>query len=112
MDEDLLRASVSAEADLVEWRLYLEDGEDTQAALHACQAHVQPLLRDYIWQREAFSLEVLQESCGPCLGGAAHVGDSVEDEWFITWLLLDLTRARPGLSVRRVARGASVSSVR
>jgi hypothetical protein len=85
-------------------------------ALAACLSHVVPHLAGYIWQRDPFTLALqpLDDADAGgggggggaathawCLGGAAHVGDAVEDEWFITWLLFDLTRALPQLTARQ-----------
>ena len=36
----------------------------------------------------------------PCLWGSLCFGDNIEDEWFVTWLLLEVTRAFPGLAAR------------
>jgi SGT1 protein len=35
-----------------------------------------------------------------CLWGATAFGDNVEDEWFIVWLLLELTEVHPGMIAR------------
>ncbi|NWI11830.1 ECD protein, partial [Crypturellus soui] len=59
-----------------------------------------PLLAAYIWQREPFRLR-----CVPArgdtpahIGGTTLFGDSVEDEWFIVYLLREITREFPGLA--------------
>ncbi|KIY92962.1 putative Protein SGT1 [Monoraphidium neglectum] len=36
----------------------------------------------------------------PCLWGAVAFGDSVDDEWFVAWLALELTRRFEGLAAR------------
>lgn len=36
----------------------------------------------------------------PCLWGAVQIGDNLEDEWFITWLLQQLTLQIPGTAAR------------
>jgi hypothetical protein len=60
--------------------------------------------QDYIWQRECFGLWPSHSYPRPwaakaaagdqpaCLWGQTCYGDNVEDEWFITWLLLQVTR--------------------
>ena len=69
-----------------------------------CLQAVEPYLRGYIWQTDGFNLEAKPQLKGhnqpgassselpTCLHGRATYGDNVEDEWLITWLLLDLTR--------------------
>lgn len=36
----------------------------------------------------------------PCLWGVVRYDDNVEDEWFVVWVLLELSRRLPGLCVR------------
>lgn len=46
------------------------------------------------------SLASFREGPLPCLWGSVQFGDNIEDEWFITWLLQELTRRFPGTAVR------------
>ncbi|KAG1659524.1 Protein ecdysoneless [Nymphon striatum] len=60
-------------------------------------------LVEYIWQCEPFSLNIGSDTGDalPChLKGLTKFGDNVEDEWFIVYLLLELTRAFPDLVVK------------
>jgi hypothetical protein len=70
--------------------------------------HLLPSLEGYIWQRDRFALHASarrrapwQRAAGaggalpPHLWGSLGFGDNVEDEWFVVWLLLELTRAFP-----------------
>ncbi|KAL4775290.1 SGT1 protein-domain-containing protein [Aspergillus nidulans var. acristatus] len=50
------------------------------------------LLKDYIWQREAFRLEATKKDGTTILSGRTNFGDSVEDEWVIVYLLRELTK--------------------
>jgi hypothetical protein len=90
-----------------EWRVYVSGAAEPSpaclaAARAACLALVAPLLVGYLWQREPFTLEPLPASAGEpsCLGGCAQVGDCVEDEWLVSWLLFELTRRLPSLVAR------------
>ena len=79
--------------------------EALEACRAACMSHLEPHLDGYIWQRDPFQLEVVAASGGarglPAhLAGATAFGDNVEDEWFIVWLLVELTRAFPTLTAR------------
>ena len=40
-----------------------------------------------------------QEAVPPHIYGSSRVGDNVEDEWFITWLLLEISKQLPNVSV-------------
>lgn len=93
-------------------------------------AKVAPLLIQYIWQHQSFNLKYHPEkgimvstpqwwidlnlgtfgnfSCNPLLigdvpahiGGSTQFGDNVEDEWFIVYLLQQITAAFPELAAR------------
>ena len=45
-------------------------------------------------------LDSFREGSLPCLWGCVHFGDNLEDEWFITWLLQQLTLRIPGSTAR------------
>lgn len=61
--------------------------------------HLSPLVSDYIWQREPFNLS-LSTTAIPHLHGHIRFGDNLEDEWFTVFLLFEISRAFPGLSIR------------
>ena len=104
----LLEATVTSTAGFTPVKqLYTGAGataESIEILRQQCLQAVEPYLRGYIWQRDGFNLEVkpqLKSHKQPgassselptCLQGQATYGDNVEDEWLITWLLLELTR--------------------
>ena len=124
--------------DAIEYSLYLLSSDpapastdtvvQTRARLQEVQKSaselVKDLLKDYIWQREAFSLEIAKENgeCGQYTGvfrlcklliphsasditylrGRTNFGDSIEDEWVIVYLLRELTQKHKNLWVRVV----------
>lgn len=49
-------------------------------------------LKDYIWQREPFKLELERHESMWRLRGSTNYGDSVADEWVIVWLLRELSK--------------------
>ncbi|KAL9111116.1 MAG: hypothetical protein Q9227_004379 [Pyrenula ochraceoflavens] len=57
-------------------------------------------LKEYIWQRENFSLKLIDEDAFTLLQGRTEYGDSIEDEWVIVWLLRELTKEFDDLWVR------------
>lgn len=68
-------------------------------------AHLSQYLVQFIWQNEPFKLTVVEKataSLPPHLHGRTHYGDNIEDEWFIVFLLLQLTKAFKDLVVRVV----------
>jgi hypothetical protein len=79
--------------DTVHYALYpLESSSDrtsvTSLAL-AVQSFVDSLLTDFLWQRDAFQVKVVQDGdrSGWFLEGRVRVGDSIDDEWCVVWLL-------------------------
>ena len=80
--------------------------EALEACKVACLAHLEPFLDGYIWQKEPFQLEVVGEDAVRARGVPAHLagtsrfGENIEDEWFIVWMLRELTRAFPTLTAR------------
>ncbi|XP_067093144.1 protein ecdysoneless homolog [Osmerus mordax] len=65
-------------------------------------AKVTPLLVQYIWHQQPFNLKYCPEKEGlPAhIKGSTQFGDNVEDEWFIVYLLLQITESFPELAVR------------
>lgn len=61
--------------------------------------HLSPLISDYIWQHEPFNLS-LSTTAIPHLHGHLRFGDNLEDEWFTVFLLFEISRAFPALSIR------------
>ncbi|KXT09433.1 hypothetical protein AC579_2517 [Pseudocercospora musae] len=69
-------------------------------------------LRDYIWQRQHFELNLLPKldltrsdipeawKTAPFLKGRTDFGDSVADEWLIVWLLRELSSQFPHTWIR------------
>ncbi|KAK7700455.1 hypothetical protein SLS57_012096 [Botryosphaeria dothidea] len=58
------------------------------------------LLKDYIWQRESFKLELRREDGTWLLRGITNYGDSVADEWLIVYLLREISKQYPDAWIR------------
>lgn len=116
--------------DTIEYSLYIlstsesENDSETRLRLRDVQKQATDLqrkyLKDYIWQRQGFSLELNKEDGEVCsvfkrtdgnelthlhpglsvLRGRTEYGDSVEDEWVVVWLLRELTRKSSDLWVK------------
>ncbi|XP_053927273.1 protein ecdysoneless homolog [Cuculus canorus] len=61
-----------------------------------------PLLAAYIWHREPLRLRCRPQrgEIPPHIGSTTVFGDNVEDEWFIVYLVREITREFPGLVAR------------
>lgn len=58
-------------------------------------SYVSSVLPDHIWHRDTFELKVINSPYSPgtwCIEGHMRVGDCVDDEWCVVWLLRDITK--------------------
>ncbi|NXS55190.1 ECD protein, partial [Brachypteracias leptosomus] len=101
-----LGRAVPAE-DAVRYRLFAAAaGPGGEAVLRRCVEAIvvrfAPLLAAYIWQRQPFRLRYVppQGETPAHIGGTTLFGDNVEDEWFIVYLVREITREFPGLVAR------------
>jgi hypothetical protein len=124
--------------DAVEYSIYyippspapavIDEAAETRARLLEVQRTAadltKDLLKDYIWQREAFRLEITKEDgmepynlskllyeaqCSLSRGlgitslqGRTNFGDSIEDEWVIVYFLRELTKRHKDIWVKVV----------
>ncbi|KAJ5130596.1 uncharacterized protein N7515_006635 [Penicillium bovifimosum] len=100
--------------DAVEYSIYhispspaptvIDEAAETRARLLEVQRTAadltKDLLKDYIWQREAFRLEIKKEDGITCLQGRTNFGDSIEDEWVIVYILRELTKRHKDIWVK------------
>ena len=63
---------------------------------------VSPYTSGWVWQRQGFTLKVIQEADSWHLAGSSCYGENVMDEWFIVSLLREVTTQFPGLVGRVV----------
>ena len=71
----------------------LAEADAVSAFAAAVLAFVDDLLPGFIWHRDAFELKVIKNphSDGHLLQGRMRVGDSVDDEWAVVWLLRQIS---------------------
>nr|XP_021498662.1 protein ecdysoneless homolog isoform X2 [Meriones unguiculatus] len=97
--------------DAVEYHLFLipDNARDTEEYREILQKYIErimtqfaPILVPYIWQNQPFNLKYK-----PAKGGVpAHIygmtkfGDNIEDEWFIVYVIKQITKAFPELVAR------------
>ncbi|KAH7394117.1 SGT1 protein-domain-containing protein [Phaeosphaeria sp. MPI-PUGE-AT-0046c] len=86
--------------DVVEYIIYIIDTTlsdiQTRERLQVFQRSLHQLerkfLKEYIWQRDALTLELVREHGRWLLKGRSNYGDSVADEWLIVWLMRELSK--------------------
>ncbi|KAL0636643.1 hypothetical protein Q9L58_004374 [Maublancomyces gigas] len=92
--------------DCMGYALFVIDSPDARARLADVKREAEELAaawsRGYIWQREGFSLELVEKPAEKtwCLQGRTEYGDSVDDEWFIVWMLRELSKGLTDLWIR------------
>lgn len=80
--------------DTVQYSLYPPESNSDRTSVTslalAVQDFVDSLLTDgFLWHRDGFQVKVVQESDSSAwfLEGRMRVGDSIDDEWCVVWLL-------------------------
>eukprot|EP00210_Caulerpa_lentillifera_P008801 g8397.t1 len=99
---------IELEANTVAFVLYDFNRGCLEQILDSCQRVLKPLTRNYIWQRDQFSLHSSTKESAPWNGtnfdsflwGVVSYGDCVDDEWFIVSLLWKLTETFPSLVIQ------------
>lgn len=75
-------------------------GADAAALATLITAHVHSLLpQPWLWNKDAWELKVGNASK---LEGTMRVGDAVDDEWLVVWLLREVSRRWPDIVMRCV----------
>ena len=65
------------------------------------------LLKDYLWHKDWFYLQTKQATSREgieysFLQAMMDVGDCIDDEWTVSYLLVEISRQFPNLAVRRM----------
>ncbi|XP_060624785.2 protein ecdysoneless homolog [Anolis sagrei] len=101
--EELNFASVE---DAVQYQLFLahEPGNPQilQQYIERILARFAPILVSYIWQYQPFNLKVkpAKGDIPAHIAGLTKFGDNIEDEWFIVYLIKEITKEFPELVAR------------
>ncbi|KAL9152107.1 hypothetical protein ABFS82_11G097500 [Erythranthe guttata] len=61
--------------------------------------HIAQFTDAYIWQHQPFLLSITPSPV-PHLSGHLRFGDNLEDEWFVVFLLFEISKTFPNLSIR------------
>lgn len=96
LPDDCMEYAVFVVADSINAKTRLEEVKKATEELAAKWSE------GYIWQREGFSLELVEnkELKMWSLQGRTEYGDSVEDEWYIVWMLRELSKKFADLWIR------------
>ncbi|MBZ3877497.1 Protein ecdysoneless-like protein [Sciurus carolinensis] len=108
MEENMKLATVE---DTVEYHLFLipDESRDPEKHKEILQKYIErimtqfaPILVSYIWQNQPFNLKYKPGKGGvPAhLFGVTKFGDNIEDEWFIVYIIKQITKEFPELIAR------------
>ncbi|KAK9313016.1 SGT1 protein-domain-containing protein [Lipomyces starkeyi] len=97
--------------DCVEYTIFLRDTRESPTSKLERKAKLldiasaaselsEPWTREYIWQRQEFNVKVVEYLGEPCLRGVTEFGDSIDDEWFIVFILRELSKKFPDIVVK------------
>jgi hypothetical protein len=90
---NIFNRTPSISEDTIQYIIYPPSGQSDRpsaTAFATCfQTFVDSLLPDFIWHRDTFALKVISDPDGEgwILEGRMRVGDCVDDEWCVVWLL-------------------------
>lgn len=93
----------------VDFRIYLKDLQlkNVQIQLESfaflVQTEIDRLSKNYMWDRDEILLQVRLHPTNPklsCLGGKVHVGNGLEDELFICFVLFEISKVFPNVIIR------------
>lgn len=96
---DIFNRPPSIAEDTLVYLLNPPPGQDDKSSVLALAAsvrsYVESLLPGFIWHRDSFDLKVAENSDGGegewRIEGRMRVGDSVDDEWLVVWLLKEIS---------------------
>ena len=96
--------------DCVEYTIYVINSKLSDVEVREKLGEVQStaiqltrkLLKDFIWQREGFQLNLERDEGRSLLRGQTSYGDSVEDEWLIVYILRELSKQFPNIWIQVV----------
>lgn len=94
---DIFNRPPSISEDTLQYTLYpppaLADKASVTSFAACIEAYVESLIPGFIWHRDAFELKVVSDpdTNGWVLEGRMRVGDCVDDEWCVVWLLKEIS---------------------
>ncbi|OJA18839.1 hypothetical protein AZE42_00817 [Rhizopogon vesiculosus] len=103
MAMDIFNRPPSISEDTLQYTLYpppaLAEKSFATTLAASVQAYVSELLPHFLWNRDSFEVKIARDiDSAPAsenkwlLEGRMRVGDSIDDEWFVVWLLREISK--------------------
>ena len=93
---DIFNRPPAISEDTVQYRLYpahqSTDKVSVLALATVVKSHADSLLPGFLWHRDPFELKVASDANGWILEGIMRVGDCIDDEWCVVWLLREISK--------------------
>ena len=105
---------MKARKDFIAYAIYpipvkqIEAGDDDIRRLKAeCCAFIESISKNYIWNEGEMNLQTFDvlNDADPsiqCVSGSTSFGDNIEDEWFIVYILFELSKKFPDVAIRTI----------
>lgn len=77
--------------DVLQCIIYLLKDDETAVLVTQIMTFVEKMIPDHIWHRDSFELTLSKESKG-AIECTMRVGDSIDDEWLVVYLLWQVTK--------------------
>jgi hypothetical protein len=93
---DIFNRPPAISEDTLQYAIYpprsLTDKPSALTLATVIHEYVEVLLPGFLWHRDPFELKIVSDSEGGwLLEGTMRVGDSVDDEWCVVWLLREIS---------------------
>ncbi|KAF9648515.1 SGT1-domain-containing protein [Thelephora ganbajun] len=93
---DIFNRPPAISEDAVQYRLYPSQQSANKVSVLALATvlkdYTDDLLPGFLWHRDPFELKVVSDANGWVLEGTMRVGDCVDDEWCVVWLLREISK--------------------
>jgi len=93
---DIFNRPPAISEDTVQYRLHpAQESADKVSVLALAavlRSYADDLLSGFLWHRDPFELKVVSDTDGWVLEGTMRVGDCIDDEWCVVWLLREISK--------------------
>ncbi len=69
----------------IEFRIYSRDNLET--LFKSIDSYAKELIGEYIWHKEPWRISLDKQ----CITGSINVGECIDDEWFIVYILREIS---------------------